>query len=82
MIRTDSGMHRVKARLVVGADGPRSTVRRVAGFRLNQDPLAPRCGGRYERTHSGSVNGLSQAPILRSAETAAPPPLPSADTPD
>jgi len=37
-IRTDGGKHRVKARLVVGADGRRSTVRRVACFKLNQDP--------------------------------------------
>ncbi|MEX3686564.1 FAD-dependent oxidoreductase [Paraburkholderia sp. BR14263] len=37
-IRTDGGTHRVKARLVVGADGRRSTVRRIAGFTLNQDP--------------------------------------------
>lgn len=37
-IRTDDGRHRVKARLVVGADGRRSAVRRVAGFTLHQDP--------------------------------------------
>jgi 2-polyprenyl-6-methoxyphenol hydroxylase-like FAD-dependent oxidoreductase len=36
-IRTDGGKHRVKARLVVGADGRRSLVRRAAGFSLNQD---------------------------------------------
>lgn len=36
-IRTDEGKHRVKARLVVGADGSRSVVRRTAGFSLNQD---------------------------------------------
>ncbi len=36
-LRTRSGEQRVSARLVVGADGRRSTVRRSAGFTVNQD---------------------------------------------
>jgi len=37
-IRMDGGYHRVTARLVVGADGRRSTVRRMAGFTVQRDP--------------------------------------------
>ncbi|PVX75145.1 FAD-dependent oxidoreductase [Paraburkholderia unamae] len=36
-IQTAAGKQRVKVRLVVGADGRRSMVRRTAGFSLNQD---------------------------------------------
>jgi 2-polyprenyl-6-methoxyphenol hydroxylase-like FAD-dependent oxidoreductase len=37
MIRTENGDERVQAKLVVGADGRRSVMRRLAGFTPNQD---------------------------------------------
>ena len=71
-IRTDGGKHRVKARLVVGADGRRSMVRRTAGFPLNQDTgrlvvagvLYEGMGAPEDAVHHFSCPALGQTALI------------------